>query len=204
MSVSRATYGIFLLAGLSGYGHSQDMNAFANYVIELKGAADPGTLRYEDENVVLEFGFPTSMRHLRDAGPAIPGITLRIQNKTDAPVKIDWNQISIIDLAGIAKPILHTGIRPVDKGIRMEPTVVPPSATINDYIAPKDNLIFIPSRRVSGYTLQEAGWDMGTLLPMKRSEAQLLLGKTFSVYLPLEVNGKSLARSFTFVIAKVD
>ena len=52
------------------------------------------------------------------------GILVALRNKLDEPVRIDWDQVSLVDTSGLSKRILHEGVRIAE---RDRPKSPPPS-----------------------------------------------------------------------------
>jgi hypothetical protein len=109
-------------------------------------------------------------------------LNLGLNNKTNVPIKVDWDQASYVDIEGQSHKVIHSGIRLIDRDKPQSTTMIPPSAKINDILIPSDHIyyeeVLIP------------GWRHKPLLP----DAPLALrakGKTFSIFLPLESKWQS-------------
>ena len=120
-----------------------------------------------------------------------PMISFHLTNKTDQPIKIDWNEVSYVDVSGLAHKVTHKGVRIIERNSTQPPTTIPPTAKIDEFIIPTDAV----SMRLNK-------WEMKDLLP-EGPEAKGLEGKTFSLFMPLEVNGAVKNHLFTFKIIKV-
>jgi hypothetical protein len=115
-----------------------------------------------------------------------------LQNKTDSPIRIDWNQVSFIDPGGTAHAVTHDGVKYADASSAKPPTVVPPLARVSDSIVPADNVHF-----ESG---EYGGWRTNHLLPHTPKFAgvkDIPLG----IYMPLEIKGSTKDLSFTFNVS---
>ena len=120
------------------------------------------------------------------------GINFTLRNKTDEPIKIDWNQGSYIDEAGTAHPITHSGVKYTDAAAAKPASTIPPSAKLEDVATPADAIYF-----TSG---EYGGWRTRDLLP-RTINAPALKGSTIALYLPLEVNGRTKNYLFRFLIS---
>jgi len=114
-----------------------------------------------------------------------------LKNKTSLPIKVDWNQVSFVSMSGKATKVIHEGIKLNNSGENQSPTYIPPRAALSDLIAP-----------TSHYYWSE-GWKYIPILP-SGEEALLSVGRTFSVYLPLEINGEMQHYNFVFKIDKAE
>jgi hypothetical protein len=72
-------------------------------------------------------------------------------------------------------------------------TIIPPEAMIEDAIVPSDHILY-----TSG---SSGGWSSRPLFPAL-VETDLYIGKTFSVFMPLELEGSVKNYSFTFRIER--
>jgi len=103
-----------------------------------------------------------------------------IQNKTDFGIKIDWDDISIIFPGRIASRVIHGGTKLIDRNAAQAQTTVPPSAKIIDSLVPSDHISFTQG--------QYGGWETA---PLFGGEDRLIWNnKEFSIFFPLEINGK--------------
>ena len=114
-------------------------------------------------------------------------IDLLLMNKTNSPIKIDWNQVSFVSMSGKAVKVIHEGIKLINSGEMQAPTYIPPKATLSDIIAPTSNFYW------------NKGWEYIPILP-KGQAALSSVGQTFSVYLPMEINGQLKHYNFVFKI----
>ncbi len=150
--------------------------------LQLTKPIESESLTMEDANIAIGFGLTNT------------SVGVALQNKTDGPIKIDWNQVSFIDPQGTSHNVTHEGVKYTDANSSKPPSVVPPTAKVVDSIVPADNVYF-----TSG---QYGGWGTHYILPRAPLGASLK-GKSFSVYMPLEINGTSKNYLFTFRIADV-
>jgi len=109
--------------------------AFGDYPVRYKLALSKpvasDTLSFADDNVNL--GFVATRTAL--------GFTL--QNKGDAPIKIDWNSVSFVSPSGVAQGVIHNGIKLADRTAPKAPSMVPPRARVEDEIVPVENIEWI-------------------------------------------------------------
>lgn len=138
-------------------------------------------LMFEDHAIKIQFSIATQQ------------IGFILKNKTDDPIKIDWNQVSYVDVFNEAHKVIHSGVTYKDKNSPQAPTIIPPTAKLEDLIFPTDYV---------SYELNM--WLKKPLFPPKASEANFYKGKTFSVFIPLEIKGVIKNYLFTFEIKDVE
>jgi hypothetical protein len=138
-------------------------------------------LSFEDQSIKIRFSLSKKQ------------IGLVLQNKMHSPIKLDWNNISYVDVAGLAHGVIHTGVRYIERDRPQVPTVIPPAAMIEDVIIPSDHISYTSG---SG-----SGWSSRSLFPAI-TETDLYIGKTFSVFMPLEFDGGVKNYLFSFRIER--
>lgn len=119
-------------------------------------------------------------------------IGFTLSNKTGNPIKIDWNQVSYVDTGSKSHKVIHEGVKFSSKSEPQAPTIIPPTSSIDDIISPSDYISFSSS----------GNWYQKPILP-EGEEALPYKGKTFSIFLPLEINGKIKNYFFTFRIVDI-
>ncbi len=153
----------------------------ATYTFVLTKPKESPVLAFEDDAARFSFSLPESNRQIR----------FILFNKTSAPIRLDWNQVSYIDTSGKSHRVMHEGVRYIDRNSPQPPTTIPPGARIDDIIFPTDYVAWSGS-----------DWEEIPLFP-EAPEAHLFQGKTFGIFMPLEVAGKLRNYTFTFRIREV-
>lgn len=102
-----------------------------------------------------------------------------IQNKTSEPIKIIWADSSIILSDGSASPVMHAGQKFADAKNPTQPTVIPPSARVDELALPGVNVKW--------------GYSDWIIYPMI---SKMHKGESTSLYLVLEYGGKKHALLF--------
>jgi len=115
-------------------------------------------------------------------------IGFELRNKTEAVIKIDWDQVSFVDVDGTASKVVHSGVRLIERDRPQVPSLVPPGAKITEAITP------------SGRIRYEKGWQLMPLLPERGIPANAICGRDFQVFMPLTVESKSEDRVFAFSV----
>ena len=113
-----------------------------------------------------------------------------LQNNSNDPIKIDWNLVSFV--WGTSHGVIHKGVKFADKEKTKPPSLIPPSAKIEDMILPVENVEFV-------------GGDWLTRpLFLEGPAAQRLVGQEFSIFVPLDIGGIVKNYTFAFKIVAVD
>lgn len=153
--------------------------AKTDFTVTLVKPIPNDALQFEDASFLAEF-------HLSKTA-----MNFGILNKRESVARVDWSQAAFVDWTGRSHSVIHQGVKFADKGAVMPPTVIPPGSRIEDGILPADNV-----------SMGARSWITADLLPSGAAGAALL-GKTFSVFLPIIVDGKTLDYSFTFRVKAV-
>ena len=154
----------------------------AKYNVSLKQSSRKNIPIFEDDNINIAWIFGKRQ------------LSFILKNKTNSPIKIDWNQVSYIDVNSSAKKVIHSGVKYVNRNEHMSPTLVPPTAKIEDIIYPSDHISYISGRY--------GGWRERPMFP-EGEEAKMYEGESFSIFMPMEVNGEVKNYTFTFDIDEV-
>jgi len=112
-----------------------------------------------------------------------------LHNKKNVGIKIKWDDCSYVAPSGQTMRIIHTGVKLIDRDKPQAPTTIPPGAKITDELVPADNVYF-----TSG---AYGGWNYHYLFPGKKEQ---YVGKTFTVYMPIEFQNLRGENSFVFKI----
>lgn len=136
----------------------------------------------------LEFGFaltPLELTgHDADGNPTrLHGLRLLIKNASTSSATIDWNAVTIVGNGGKAYPTTHRGIRYAEAAAPMTPATVPPSATLDDFIFPRED-IQLTSGQWRGrlfFETMQPGDTFGLFLPVRRGQGTVEYFFAFAV-----------------------
>lgn len=70
------------------------------------------------------------------------GFALFVVNESQEPVRVVWDETSIVSTDGSASRVIHEGVRFLDMNRSQPPTIIPPGARIEDYIGPTNRISF--------------------------------------------------------------
>lgn len=139
-------------------------------------------LVYEDANIKISFNISKKQ------------ISFELKNKTEEPIKVDWNQVSYVDVLGGSHRVMHKGVKLNERENPQSPSIIPPTANISDLVYPTDYVSFTSGKY--------GGWSEEVMFP-EGPKAKLYKAKNFSVFMPLEINGKTKNYFFGFKIDDV-
>lgn len=195
-TVSKAKYDISLIDVERSVGNSElPRKPKIEKVIE-KGVVG---YSFEDETVKMIWrGMPVD-------------IVFTINNKTDHPIKIAWNESRFIDMEGTGRRLNHSGIGYEERNLSQPPTIIAAGSKLEDFIHPADYFHWIPLGDVNS-DKKEGYWDRAPFLPTQikgtakelKAKTDTVIGKTFRVILPLEIKNVRIEYICTFKIDKAD
>ncbi|MCK4547320.1 MAG: hypothetical protein KAW17_07750 [Candidatus Eisenbacteria sp.] len=160
------------------------------YDIAMENATDAVIQVYEDESIAIRFT------------PGRDHLAFDLKNKTNGVIEILWDQIIFEDVEGHHHSVLRSGTSYADKDKPQEPTAVPPKKRIQGEIIPKDH--------ISKSEKDPGKWETAPLLLPKgielietKSLSNLVVGKNFTVVIPLIVGGQRQSYPFSFKVIGV-
>ena len=119
-----------------------------------------------------------------------------LKNKSDHTIKINWDDISYVDIKGNTGRVMHSGVKYVDRSASQPASSVPKGASLSDILLPVDNVYY-----VSG---QYGGWREKLLIPAyyqskeaMEQEAPTYVGKQMKILMPISI--ENVQNDYTFV-----
>lgn len=169
---------------LSGYG-AVDKKSY-EYVFRLEKPYEKSNNNFTDADVSIWFEFTRFE------------FAITITNRSeDQPITIDWDKISYVDVWGKSHRIVHKGIRYIERDRPQPPTVIPPKAQIEDILVPSDYVEFNSSR------YSRSSWERREMFE-KPERGAYYHGKTFSIFMPLQIGEQTKNYNFGFRISIVE
>jgi hypothetical protein len=151
----------------------------AKYTLAMVKPRPSDNLAFEDDGLIILFA------------PDPKDMAFGLKNKTDHAMHVDWNQAALVDPSGKSHQVIHQGIKFSEKASPKTPTVIPPGARIEDMVMSADS-VRMGSRE----------WILEDFLP-PGPQAEKLRGGQFSIFLPLEIDGKTVDYNFVFAIRDI-
>jgi len=150
------------------------------YTVKITAPKATGSSVFEDANISADIA-------LFDEA-----VALKIKNKTNSAVLVNWDSASFVDINGKSNRVIHTGVRLMDRDKPQAPSTIAPGATLDDEITPVDNIHF-----------DSSNWKTEPLMPSLGENQNSYVGKTLAVYMPLEINGKKKEYNFKIEITGI-
>jgi len=121
-------------------------------------------------------------------------IYLSLENNSDRPIEIDWNESSLIDFDKSAKRIIRLRTASWEMSDSIPNSVVPPRAKLNESIIPKDNYVRGPVFSTRSL--------IPSSIPPQLAEKTIkdYAGKQMSLVLQLIIDGKKTIVTFDFEV----
>jgi hypothetical protein len=159
----------------------------AQYEFVLVAPVENPDLSYTDENIVLRFTYPLS---------DIKQIGFEVYNKTTEPIILDWSKAAFIAPDGTYERVYHynVGYVVVDGGGALSPSFIAPKSKLSDCVS--------RTRQIKWNSYSHE-WSEDAMFPSLYQDAEAYKNKTFSIFLPIEANGKNKYYKFTFLVREV-
>ena len=162
------------------------------------------------EQGVVRYAFEDEVVKMIWRGAPID-IVFTVNNKTDGPIKIIWDGAKFIDEKGISHRLNHSGIGYDERNLPQPPTIVATRGKLDDFLHPADYFQWEPIGILTSGK-QDGYWDRAPFLPTQikgtaeelRTKTDPVIGKTFQVILPLEINNVRIDYLCTFKINRVE
>jgi hypothetical protein len=117
-----------------------------------------------------------------------------LYNKSQHSIKIPWDDMVYVDVAGHTGRVMHSGVKYIDRNSSQPASVVPKGASLSDIIMPTDNVYY-----VSG---QYGGWSEHPLLPKFTTTEEIrsshIVGKTMKILFPVIIENVTNEYTFEF------
>lgn len=153
-------------------------------------------MKWEDDKIAISF-------HISDKS-----VNFNLRNKTNEVIKIIWDEATMVKY-GKAQKVMHAGVKYTDRNASQPPTTIPAGASIDDLVLPTEN-VYWREGYYGTYYSNPGGWEEHDLFPTQdlnkpdfREAILKSKGKTFSVYLPIQHQGKTLDYTFEFMVTNV-
>lgn len=121
------------------------------------------------------------------------GVNLTLYNKSEEPLKIDWERVNYQDVDGIDHRVLVSGTKLSEINAAQPPTVIPVRGNITETLFSADHIY----KSSTGILARRPLW------PIDFTEAQRYKGKSVRLIIPFTVDGLSSQYEFVFTIKNV-
>lgn len=126
-----------------------------------------------------------------------------LTNKSGKTLKINWDDISYVDMDGQAGRVMHSGVKYVERNNSQPSTTIPKGATLSDRLIPTNNVYSEPDIFFGGIN-----WFEKHLFPRKeelsedavKANVAKYAGKTMAILMPILIENTQNDYLFTFQI----
>lgn len=124
-----------------------------------------------------------------------------LKNKSTHTMKINWDDISYVDINGKTRRVMHAGVKYIERNNSQPATSLPKGASLSDILLPTDNVIL--SSGLYG------GWIESNLIPSYYSTSEAMangaesyVGKKMTILMPIMIENVQNDYTFVFNIDK--
>ena len=124
-----------------------------------------------------------------------------LKNKSTHTMKINWDDISYVDINGKTRRVMHAGVKYIERNNSQPATSIPKGASLSDILLPTDNVIL--SSGLYG------GWIESNLIPSYYSTSEAMangaesyVGKKMTILMPIMIENVQHDYTFVFNIDK--
>ena len=123
-----------------------------------------------------------------------------LKNKSTHTMKINWDDISYVDINGKTRRVMHAGVKYIERNNSQPATSIPKGASLSDILLPTDNVIFSDLY---------GGWRESNLIPSYYSTSEAMangaesyVGKKMTILMPIMIENVQNDYTFVFNIDK--
>lgn len=116
-------------------------------------------------------------------------ILFELENKSPKSLRLIWDETVFLNVNGSVSPVMHAGVKYIDRNESQPPTMIPAGSFIRDQIVPTDNVYYS-----SG---PYGGWNVRPIVPAN-SNALEYDGRSIGMVLVLETEGTKYEYRFDF------
>jgi hypothetical protein len=144
--------------------------------------------------------------------PSVTMFEFLLENKTNSPMKIIWNEAAYVCEKGDSHKVIHAGIKYSQRNRYSLPSDIEQKSTLKDYIYPADYMSYTDDAWVER-PMFSGRWEGKTLLPASQkggdpqeflNSAKNYIGKTIQVLLPIRVEDVKYDYTFIFKVRDVN
>lgn len=157
-------------------------------VVDFKDG-DINKYRYEDDYIEIVWYVGSTQ------------FNFELKNKSGHTMKINWDDISYVDINGKTGRVMHAGVKYTERNNSQPASSIPKGASLSDILLPTENVYY-----VSG---QYGGWRESKLIPSiyktqedLQKEAGNYVGKSMRIMMPIMIENVQNDYTFVFNIEK--
>jgi hypothetical protein len=150
-----------------------------NLKFRMTNPAASSGLRFEDKNIAIDFTVGEQ------------AFDIRFVNRSDRDVKILWERSEYSDVNNQTHRIMPSTVRFPDRNNPLPDQIVPAKRSIQEAVIPVANVFLSRERR---------GYDIRPLFPLESDAAASLKGKSFNLFIPVELDRAIIPYNFRIQI----
>lgn len=113
-----------------------------------------------------------------------------LKNKSGHTIKINWDDVSYVDINGITGRVMHSGVKYSERNNSQPATTIPKNASISDLLLPTDNVYYLGTY---------GGWMEKKLFNFSEDK----IGKKMYILMPIMIENVQNDYTFEFRIDKI-
>ncbi|MGB3860765.1 MAG: hypothetical protein WA915_01685 [Candidatus Aminicenantaceae bacterium] len=174
---------------------------------ELLGEQKMSTTEEEDYTYIFEDGMIKILWL-----PSVAMFEFLLENKTNSPIKIIWNEAAYVCEKGDSHKIIHAGVKYSQRNRHQMPSAIEPKSRLKDFVYPADYMSFVDEGWIEK-PLWSGNWEGKPLLPTSQkggdpqeflNSAKSSIGRTIQVLLPIRVEDVTYDYTFIFRVRDVN
>ena len=161
---------------------------FGETKIVLSQEDDLSKYKYEDDYISIKWFVLQTQFHFT------------LENKSPHSIKINWDDMSYVDINGKVGRVMHSGIKYAEKNNSQPPITVPRGATIDDILIPTDNVEY--GSYIGWYTNPLINATYSSVEEMKELGVKNI-GKEMRILFPIIIENVQNDYVYTFKVEKM-
>lgn len=161
-----------------------------DYAFKMIKPVESDSMKFQDETIQASFT------------PHTKGVSFKIKNLTKEVIKIKWDE-AVLTLEGATMKTIHNGVKLADRDAPQTPSVIPPGATLEDFVWPSDNVSIYTGGLSAGWKVEGMLIENNGGLTATQEKAFSMKGKIVGLYLPILRSDKQQDYFFEFEITEV-
>lgn len=131
------------------------------------------------------------------------GFNFELKNKSEKFIKLNWDEVSYVDINGRVGRVTHNGVPLLERGASQPMLTIPKGAVLSDILVPTDNIKYESKGSVS--------WTAKDLIPATYKTvgqyytyAESNIGKKMTILLPIIVRNTPNYYVFEFIVNELE
>jgi hypothetical protein len=137
-------------------------------------------LQYRDKTIAVSFAVGEQ------------SFQMRLENLSSSEIKILWERAEYTDVTNRPYRLMHSGIRYADRNSPIPDQIVLSRRSVQESVIPIGNVSYLQNKK---------DYDVRPLFLLESEAAAGLKGKTFNLFIPIELNRQIIPYNFKIQIA---